>query len=274
MSKNNSFISFERVSYYYSGIKEPAISDIDATIQRGEFIAILGANGSGKSTLARHMNALLLPSKGKVSVCGLDSQKDMKKVREKVSMVFQNPDNQLVATLVEEDVAFGPENLGVSSTEIRQRVKESLLQVGLWGMKDKQPHMLSGGQKQRLAIAGALAMHAECMVLDEPTAMLDPKGRNEVLSLLLQLKKQKQVTLVLITHLMEEAFLADKIWVMKYGKLIAQDSPRKIFGNLSLLDEAGLEPLESIKFAETLRQAGCSIDFPFTMDELVDYICQ
>lgn len=277
MKEATNFISFAGVSHYYNEGDSPAINNINAVVRRGEFIAVVGANGSGKSTLARHMNALLLPSRGKVLVNGADTRDAEKTVdiRKHVGMVFQNPDNQLVAALVEEDVAFGPENLGLDPDEIVLRVDSALTAVGLLEFRNKPPHLLSGGQKQRLAIAGALAMRPDCLVLDEPTAMLDPGGRKEVLSLLGCLKKEYGMALVLITHLMEETLLADRVWVMSGGALVADDSPRQVFRHLALLAEAGLEPAPAVMLAARLRRAGWDVpEHILTLDELVNSICR
>lgn len=270
-------ISFTGVSYYYNSGSMPALNNINADIRRGEFIAVVGANGSGKSTLARHMNALLLPSRGQVKVFGMDTREPEKimEIRRQVGMVFQNPDNQLVAAMVEEDVAFGPENLGVHPSEIASRVDLALKSVGLEDMKYRPPHLLSGGQKQRLAIAGALAMQPGCLVLDEPTAMLDPAGRREVLSLLNGLNKEHRITLVLITHLMEETVLADRVWVMSGGKLFFDGTPREVFSSAGILEQAGLELAPAAEMAVRLRKSGWDIpETLLTVDELVSSICR
>jgi energy-coupling factor transport system ATP-binding protein len=271
------FIYFAGVTHFYNTGNSPAIININAVIRRGDFIAVVGANGSGKSTLARHMNALLLPSRGMVEVNGADTRDAGKiaDIRRQVGMVFQNPDNQLVAALVEEDVAFGPENLGLHPEEIADRVDSALTAVGLEKLRNWPPHLLSGGQKQRLAIAGALAIRPGCLVLDEPTAMLDPGGRKEVLSLLGCLKKEYNMSVVLITHLMEEALLADRVWVMADGSIIADDSPRAVFRNLGLLEKAGLEPAPVTLMAARLRRAGWDVpEDILTLDELVSCICR
>ncbi len=276
MKTEQNFISFTGVSYFYDGAESPAINNINAEIRRGEFIAVLGANGSGKSTLARHMNALLLPSRGEVLVNGIDTSNSDKtmEIRRLVGMVFQNPDNQLVAALVEEDVAFGPENLGLPPKEITARVEAALSATGLTELRNRPPHLLSGGQKQRLAIAGALAMRPDCLVLDEPTAMLDPGGRKEVLSLLLNLKKEHGMAQVFITHLMEEALLSDRVWVMARGQIIADGSPRQVFRDTKLLDDAGLEPTPAALMAARLKKAGWDLpDDILNLDELVDFLC-
>lgn len=273
----DNLISFTGVSYYYHSGSVPALDNIDADIRRGEFIAVVGANGSGKSTLARHMNALLLPSRGRVEVLGMDTREQEKiaEIRRQVGMVFQNPDNQLVAALVEEDVAFGPENLGVSPPEIVSRVDLALKSVNLHDMKYRPPHLLSGGQKQRLAIAGALALQPGCLVLDEPTAMLDPAGRKEVLSLLCGLNREQRMTVVLITHLMEETALADRVWVMAGGKMLFDGTPREVFSSAGLLRQARLEPAPAVEMAFRLRKLGWDLpETLLTVDELVSSICR
>ena len=228
------FIRLENVKFSYQD-EQPndiaALDGLDFEIKRGEFIALLGANGCGKSTLAKHLNALLLPREGKVFVDGLDTADSEKlyEIRRKVGMVLQNPDNQIVASIVEEDVAFGPENLGLSSSEIRARVDDALRMVDMYEYRLHATHKLSGGQKQRVAIAGALAMHSECIVLDEPTAMLDPQGRKDVLSLVKKLNAENSLTIVLITHHMEEAALADRVAVMSRGKIKLEGTPQSVF---------------------------------------------
>lgn len=273
---NNNFISFKGVSYYYDENVFPALNNINANIQRGEFIAILGANGSGKSTLAKHMNALLLPSKGEILVDGLNVQKEENifKIRQKVSMVFQNPDNQLVSTLVEDDVAFGPENLGINPKGIKIRVEDALNKVKMWELRHRQTHTLSGGQKQKVALAGALAMQSEAIVLDEATAMLDPKSRKEILDLLLKLKREQKTTLVLITHVIEEAFLADTIFIMQKGKIVYKGTPYEIIKEGLLLEKSGLNLSPLIKLAQDLRDFGGNIPLVTNVEELVEAICQ
>lgn len=228
------FIRLENVKFSYQDEQTndvAALDGLDFEIKRGEFIALLGANGCGKSTLAKHLNALLLPREGKVFVDGLDTADSEKlyDIRRKVGMVLQNPDNQIVASIVEEDVAFGPENLGLSSSEIRARVDDALRMVDMYEYRLHATHKLSGGQKQRVAIAGALAMHSECIVLDEPTAMLDPQGRKDVLSLIKKLNAENSLTIVLITHHMEEAALADRVAVMSRGKIKLEGTPQSVF---------------------------------------------
>jgi energy-coupling factor transport system ATP-binding protein len=239
---------------------------MDLTVDSGTFVAILGGNGCGKSTLAKHFNAILLPSGGHVYVNGMDTQKDdlLLKIRRSVGMVFQNPDNQIVANVVEEDVAFGPENLGIASPEIRRRVDIALKQVGMYEFKDHAPHLLSGGQKQRIAIAGIIAMEPQCIVLDEPTAMLDPKGRREVMDTVLRLNREKGITVVLITHHMDEAAMADRVVVLNRGKIAADGTPREVFSQIELLHGLGLAAPETVELCYALNKAG----FDLPLDQL------
>lgn len=253
-----------------------ALSGITLNVEAGEFVAVIGHNGSGKSTFAKHINALFQPKSGSVSVNGMDTKDEAKvwDIRKCAGMVFQNPDNQLVATIVEEDVAFGPENIGVPPEEIRKRVDESLEQVGMSAFKDRAPHMLSGGQKQRVAIAGVLAMHPDIIVFDEPTAMLDPEGRDEVLSAIGDLHGQGK-TILLITHYMEEALLADRVVVMTGGLITAIGTPREIFENEEVLRDAGLAAPPHIELYHRLRKKGYELgECPLTIDELVEKLCQ
>lgn len=235
-----------------------ALSDIDIRIEHGEFVAILGHNGSGKSTLARHLNALLAPTSGVLWVKGMDSKdpKNAWPIRQIAGMVFQNPDNQLVATIVEEDVAFGPENLGVPSGEIRTRVDGALASVGMAKYAEVAPHQLSGGQKQRIAIAGILAMHPDCIVLDEPTAMLDPSGRNEVIETILRLNREAGITVILITHFMEEAARAGRVIVMDKGTVVMDGPPRGIFKEVDKMKALGLDVPSVTALAHELRKKG------------------
>ncbi len=243
----------------------PAVLDgVSLSVRPGEFVAVLGHNGSGKSTLAKHLNAILLPSGGKVYVDGMDTcdEDRLLDIRRQVGMVFQNPDNQIVASVVEEDVAFGPENLGVPSAEIRQRVDAALAAVGMSEYARHAPHLLSGGQKQRVAIAGVLAMRPRCIVLDEPTAMLDPVGRKEVLDTVRLLNREQDMTVVLITHHMDEAAQADRLVVMHDGHIVADDRPELVFQNVDGLRTLGLEVPEPVALLYELRQAG--VDVPLT----------
>lgn len=242
----SALIKIESLSHIYH-INTPdefiALEDINLTINQGEFIAIIGTNGSGKSTLAKHLNALLKPTSGRCIVDNIDTQNDVDlwKIRQKIGMVFQNPDNQIVATIVEEDIAFGPENIGIDSTEIKARVKKALNAVGLNKYRKHAPHLLSGGQKQRLAMAGVLAMDSKCLVLDEPTAMLDPVGRQEVLSTVKKLNSEDNITIVYITHFMEEAIMADKVIVMENGRIRLQGTPKEVFSQVLKIKKLGLD---------------------------------
>ncbi len=242
----SALIKIESLSHIYH-INTPdefiALEDINLTINQGEFIAIIGTNGSGKSTLAKHLNALLKPTSGRCIVDNIDTQNDVDlwKIRQKIGMVFQNPDNQIVATIVEEDIAFGPENIGIDSTEIKARVKKALNAVGLNKYRKHAPHLLSGGQKQRLAMAGVLAMDSKCLVLDEPTAMLDPVGRQEVLSTVKKLNSEDNITIVYITHFMEEAIMADKVIVMENGRICLQGTPKEVFSQVLKIKKLGLD---------------------------------
>lgn len=259
------------------GKSEEALNDVNIEIQEGEFVVIIGHNGSGKSTLAKHFNSLLLPTSGKVFVKGMDTsdEKNLWNIRQTAGMVFQNPDNQIVATIVEEDVAFGPENLGVEPEEIRRRVDEALDIVSMKQYMNHGPHLLSGGQKQRVAIAGVLAMKPECIVLDEPTAMLDPSGRKEVIDTIKKLNKEENITIVLITHYMEEAVDADKIFVMENGEVVLSGTPREVFPKVEELKKLGLDVPQVTELAYELRKEG--VDIPediLTIEEMVVQLCQ
>lgn len=253
-----------------------ALKDVTAQIKKGEFTAIIGTNGSGKSTLARHLNALLLPTEGELIVEGLRTSDAGRvwDIRQKVGMVFQNPDNQLVAAVVEEDVAFGPENLGVPPEEIRERVDLALEKVGMTSYRKQAPSMLSGGQKQRVAIAGVLAMKPDCIVLDEPTAMLDPKGRKEVMDTIHELNKTEGITIVLITHFMEEAVTADHILVIDRGVLKMEGTPREIFSQADKVTEIGLDVPVPADLARRLRKKGMAVSEKcMTDEELGEALC-
>ena len=257
--------------------KITALADVDIDIERGSFIAILGHNGSGKSTLARHMNALLLPSRGTILVDGSDTAKEPEiwKIRQKAGMVFQNPDNQIIGTVVDEDVGFGPENMGIPSDEIWERVEMALTRVGMMKMKDRSPMRLSGGQKQRVAIAGVVAMKPECIILDEPTAMLDPTGRKEVLDVVSELNKKEGVTVILITHYMEEVVGADRVIVMDRGSIAMDGTPREIFSRVEELEELGLGVPQTTELACELVKAGLDIKPGIlTADELTEAILE
>lgn len=271
-------IEFQNVSFRYDseeeGVQLPLVAqNLNLQIHEGEFVAILGHNGSGKSTLAKLTNAILLPTGGKVLVDGMDtSDEDLKiKIRQTVGMVFQNPDNQIVATIVEEDVAFGPENLGVEPKEIRRRVDESLKAVGMYEFRKREPHRLSGGQKQRVAIAGIIAMLPRCIVLDEPTAMLDPRGRQEVMSTMLKLNREMGMTVVFITHFMDEAVQADRVVVMDDAKIIMDGKPKEVFKQVDRLEEIGLDVPQPTKLAQLLRQKGYDLpDDILDVDECIE----
>ena len=280
-------VKAENVSYEYTKVVEikgenverklMALQDINIDIEKGDFIAILGHNGSGKSTFAKHLNALVTPTEGTIWVDGMDTKDDslVWKIRQNTGMVFQNPDNQLVATVVEEDIAFGPENLGVDPKEIRKRVDESLKQVGMDGFQTDTPSKLSGGQKQRIAIAGILAMKPQCIVLDEPTAMLDPVGRKDVMDTVHRLNKENNITIILITHYMDEAVSADKVYVIDDGKIVMKGVPKEVFSQVERMKSYGLDVPQVTETAYNLRKLG--IDIPqdiLTVEEMVGAICQ
>ncbi|HIS15182.1 MAG TPA: energy-coupling factor transporter ATPase [Candidatus Scatomorpha merdavium] len=268
-------IRAERLHYSYPGDEQETLHGIDLEIEEGSFVAVLGHNGSGKSTLAKLMNAILLPSSGKVYVDGIDTadEERLLDIRRTVGMVFQNPDNQIVANVVEDDVAFAPENLGVPSEEIRRRVDEALKTVGMYEYRLHAPHLLSGGQKQRVAIAGVLAMQPRCVVLDEPTAMLDPVGRREVVATVTRLCREKGMTVVLITHHMSECVGADRLIVMSEGAIVADGSPREVFSQVELLRSEGLSVPATTELIYSLRQEG--FDLPLealTVGECADAV--
>ena len=258
----SSAIITEHLAYSYPGGEDtPAVEvfkNLDLQIETGSFVAILGSNGCGKSTLAKHFNSILLPSGGKVYVCGMDTADEEKllAVRKSVGMVFQNPDNQIVANVVEEDVAFGPENLGIASPAIRKRVDEALKQVGMYEYREHAPHLLSGGQKQRIAIAGVIAMEPKCIVLDEPTAMLDPKGRREVVDTIARLNREKGITVVLITHHMDEAAKAQRVVVLNGGRIAADGTPGEVFSQVELLHSIRLAAPETVELCYELNKNG------------------
>ena len=263
-----------RFDYTYENeAPQVVLRGVNLTIEKGSFVALLGHNGCGKSTLAKHFNALLLPTGGQVLVEGMDTadEQNTYPIRSRVGMVLQNPDNQLVSTIVEEDVAFGPENLGLPPAEIRARVDAALAAVDMTAYKDHSPHKLSGGQKQRIAIAGVLAMHPDCLILDEPTAMLDPRGRQEVLDTVCRLNKEQGMTVVLITHYMEEAALADRVVVMDEGVVVMDGAPRQVFAQGDRLTELGLDVPQPTALCAALRAQG--IDLPdgvLTPEECVE----
>ncbi|PWM78328.1 MAG: energy-coupling factor transporter ATPase [Phascolarctobacterium sp.] len=273
-------IEIKNLKHVYTdtdGNEIKALDGVSLSIARGEFVAVIGANGSGKSTLARHLNALLLPSEGKCIVAGMDTADadNLWKIRQHVGMVFQNPDNQIVAAIVEEDVAFGPENIGVPPKEIRTRVDNALAAVGMTEYARHAPHLLSGGQKQRVAIAGVLALEPDCIVLDEPTAMLDPRGRSEIVSTVKKLNREKKITVVYITHYMEEAMQADRIIAMEQGKIKMEGTPEEIFARVNELHAMGLETPVAAQVAFDLRQKGVKLPQGIISDErLTEELCR
>ena len=276
-------INFDNVTFEYIRRDEEgnvesinkALDGIDLDVKKGDFIAILGANGSGKSTLARHINALLTPTEGTVYIEEMDTKEDenLLKIRQKTGMVFQNPDNQIIASLVEEDVGFGPENIGIPTKEIWERVAFALEKVGMTAYREKSPNNLSGGQKQRVAIAGILAMKPECIVLDEPTAMLDPKGRREVIETITELNKKEGITIILITHYMTEVVGADKVYVMSGGNVKLSGTPRDIFREVELLKKYKLDVPQVTEIAYRLRQEGLPLpECILTIDEFINAV--
>ena len=274
-------IECKNVVFKYStgeeGIEKLAIDGLNLDVNKGEFLVVLGHNGSGKSTVAKHMNALLVPTEGTVIVNGLDTtdENNVWDIRSSAGMVFQNPDNQLVATIVEEDVAFGPENLGVPPQEIRQRVDDALEKVGMSEYKRHAPHLLSGGQKQRIAIAGILAMQPKCIIFDEPTAMLDPAGRKEVMNNIKDLNKKHGITVILITHYMDEAAQADRVVVMDKGKVIIEGIPRDVFSEVETMKKIGLDVPQVTEICYELQKAGINIDTKIlNVNEMVSALCQ
>jgi len=276
------FIRIENLFFRYSGTDETdncdaryVINDLSLSVDKGEFVAILGHNGSGKSTVAKQLNALLMPDRGKVYIDGMDTSDESLTfdIRRKVGLVLQNPDNQLVASIVEEDVAFGPENLGIPPQEIRERVDDALKAVDMCDYRLKAPYKLSGGQKQRVAIAGIIAMRPDCIVLDEPTAMLDPKGRAEVMETITKLNKENGITVVMITHYMEEAVLADRVFVIDKGRLLTQGSPREVFSQVELLKRHRLDVPQATELCYKLRGCGIALDhLPLTEDECTEML--
>ena len=278
MSKK-SFIEANRISFSYPSyegeIPSLVLDGVDVSIEEGEFVAVLGHNGSGKSTLAKHFNAILVPTEGSVSVSGISTTEESKlfEIRQEVGMVFQNPDNQIVATIIEEDVAFALENLGVPPTEIRERVDDALKKVDMYDYRLHAPNQLSGGQKQRIAIAGIVAMRPKCVVLDEPTAMLDPKGRREVMETIKQLNKELGITVVIITHYMDEAAMCDRVVVVDDGKVIMDSTPREVFGSVEKIKERGLDVPQVTELCYELKKAGFEIpDCVLTEEECVSVL--
>ena len=253
-----------------------AISDLSLEVEEGDFIAILGHNGSGKSTLAKHMNALLVPTSGTMWIDGINTSEvdELWQVRQKAGMVFQNPDNQIIGTVVDEDVGFGPENLGIPTEDIWRRVDDALKKVGMLGFRDRSPNRLSGGQKQRVAIAGVVAMHPQCIVLDEPTAMLDPNGRREVLEVIRELNRKERVTVILITHYMEEVVFADRVYVMDSGRIVLSGTPREVFSRVGELKKLRLTVPQVTELSYELANAGIRLpEGILTTEELVDALC-
>lgn len=267
-------ISFE---YVTEESKFKAIDRLSLNVKRGEFVVIIGHNGSGKSTLSKNLNAILTPTEGSITIDGMDTKEESKiwDIRQTAGMVFQNPDNQIVATIVEEDVAFGPENLGIDPKEIRRRVEESLKSVGMYDFRDRQPHLLSGGQKQRVAIAGIIAMRPKCIIFDEATAMLDPSGRKEVMKTIKRLNKEENITTIHITHFMEEAVEANRVIVMEKGKKLLEGTPREVFSNIEKLKSIGLDVPCMTELSSSLKEKGLAIGSDIlTVDEMVMELCQ
>lgn len=275
-----SIIEIQDLRFEYKGKEEEeetALEKINLNVREGEFVVIIGHNGSGKSTLAKQINALLLPTQGHVVVKGMNTREEENiwMIRQTAGMVFQNPDNQIVATIVEEDVAFGPENLGIDPKDIRTRVKEALEIVDMGQYRDKAPHLLSGGQKQRIAIAGVIAMRPKCIIFDEPTAMLDPAGRREVIKTIKKLNQEEKITILHITHFMEEAVDADRVIVMEEGKIVLEGRPREVFSQVEQLKALGLDVPQVTDLAYQLLKEG--IDIPkdiLTVDEMVMELCR
>lgn len=275
----NNIIEVNDISFEYitEESKFKAIEDLSLNVTQGEFVAIIGHNGSGKSTLSKNLNAILMPTQGDIVINGLNTKEEenLWDIRQSAGMVFQNPDNQIVATVVEEDVAFGPENLGIDPKEIRERVEESLKSVGMYELKERQPHLLSGGQKQRVAIAGIIAMKPKCIIFDEATAMLDPSGRKEVMKTIKKLNKEDNITVLHITHFMEEAVEADRVIVMEKGKKILEGTPRQVFSKIDKLREIGLDVPYMTELSNLLNKEGIDIDSDIlTVDEMVMKLCQ
>lgn len=267
-------ISFE---YVTEDSRFKAIDDLSLNVKQGEFVVVIGHNGSGKSTLSKNLNAILMPTKGDIYIDGLNTKDEehLWDIRQTAGMVFQNPDNQIVATIIEEDVAFGPENLGIEPMEIRKRVKEALTTVGMYELRDRQPHLLSGGQKQRVAIAGIIAMKPKCIIFDEATAMLDPSGRKEVMKTIKRLNKEENITIMHITHFMEEAVDADRVIVMEKGKKVLEGTPKEVFSKVDKLKRIGLDVPYMTELSKELKEEGLDInDDILTVDEMVMKLCQ
>ncbi len=275
----SSFIDVKNLIYEYKNVDSVrrAVNNLNIQIQKGQFIVVLGHNGSGKSTFAKHLNAIFSPTSGTVIIDGLDTKDDNNifEIRQKCGMVFQNPDNQIVATVVEDDVAFGPENMGIPSQEIRKRVDDALAVVRMSEFATKAPHLLSGGQKQKVAIAGIIAMKPDCIILDESTSMLDPRGRKEVMSTVKKLNKEENITLIHITHFMEEAVDADYIYVMEEGEIVLEGTPKKVFLNIEQLQNLGLDVPPMTLLSSELRKHDIQISQDIlTVEEMIDKLCQ
>ena len=275
----NNIVKVNNVSFEYITDEAvfKAIDNLSLDVNQGEFVVIIGHNGSGKSTLSKNLNAILTPSKGNILIDGIDTRDEERlwDIRQTAGMVFQNPDNQIVATVVEEDVAFGPENLGIEPKEIRIRVEEALKSVGMYELRDRQPHLLSGGQKQRVAIAGIIAMKPKCIIFDEATAMLDPSGRKEVMKTIKRLNKEENITTIHITHFMEEAVEADRVIVMEKGRKILEGTPRQVFSNIDMLKNIGLDVPCMTELSSLLSKEGLEINSEIlTVDEMVMELCQ
>jgi len=275
----SSFIDVKNLIYEYKNVDSVrrAVNNLNIQIQKGQFIVVLGHNGSGKSTFAKHLNAIFTPTSGTVLIDGLDTKNDNKifEIRQKCGMVFQNPDNQIVATVVEDDVAFGPENMGVPSQEIRKRVDDALSIVRMSEFSTKAPHLLSGGQKQKVAIAGIIAMKPDCIILDESTSMLDPRGRKEVMSTVKKLNKEENITLIHITHFMEEAVDADYIYVMEEGEIVLEGTPKEVFVNIEQLQNLGLDVPPMTLLCNELKKQDIQISQDIlTVEEMIDSLCQ
>ena len=277
--KDKDIVSVEDISFEYitedSNFK--AIDNLSLNVKQGEFVVVIGHNGSGKSTLSKNLNAILMPTNGDIYINGLNTREEkyLWDIRQTAGMVFQNPDNQIVATIVEEDVAFGPENLGIDPMEIRKRVEESLKSVGMYEMRDRQPHLLSGGQKQRVAIAGIIAMKPKCIIFDEATAMLDPSGRKEVMKTIKRLNKEENISIMHITHFMEEAVDADRVIVMEKGRKVLEGTPKEVFSQVERLKNIGLDVPYMTELSKELREEGIDLDEDIlTVDEMVVKLCQ
>ena len=275
----NNIIEVNNISFEYITEEDSfkAIDDLSLNIKEGEFLAIIGHNGSGKSTLSKNLNAILMPTKGNILIDGMDTREEEKlwDIRQTAGMVFQNPDNQIVATVVEEDVAFGPENLGIKPEEIRRRVDESLKSVGIYELRDRQPHLLSGGQKQRVAIAGIIAMKPKCVIFDEATAMLDPSGRKEVMNTIKRLNKEENISVIHITHFMEEAVDADRVIVMEKGRKLLEGTPKQVFSKIDMLKKIGLDIPYMTELSKELNKEGLKIESDIlTVDEMVMQLCR